>query len=251
MKAWTGFALMTLLSPTLWAAEYQATLQWSHRVELSTRASGTVKAVNVEVGDVVSKGEVLLALDNTAFAAAVDQVRAESARLKAQAEEDKRELDRVTELHDRTVASTVELDQARLAEIRSSSLLAEAQARLIQMQKNLDDTVIRAPFDGIVIGRQVEPGQTVVTQLQRDMLLVLAKSGEMIARFSVSLPDIDRLKVGQQGKVAVNKVQYRGKVKSLGLEPIASKDGPVYVADVLFSTADALRAGARATVTVP
>jgi RND family efflux transporter MFP subunit len=251
MKTWAVLLLMNLFSTMSWAAEFQSTLQWSHRVELTTPVSGTVKVVNVDVGDRVSRGQALLALDNAAPAAAVDQGRAETVRLKAQADEDKRELDRVMELHDRTVASGTELDQARLAEIRSSSLLAEAQARLTQLQKIHDDTILRAPFDGVVIARQVEPGQTVAAQLQPNTLLVIAKSGEMIARFPVSTSDIDSLNVGQTAKVVVKKIQYRGKVKSLGLEPIATKDGPVYVAEVLFSAADTLRAGASATVTIP
>ncbi|MGC2165580.1 MAG: efflux RND transporter periplasmic adaptor subunit [Gallionella sp.] len=251
MNKWTVLVLLTLCSPTLWAAEYQATLQWSHRVELSTPVSGTVNAVNVDMGDNVTRGQALLSLDSTMFTATVEQGRAETTRLKAETEEDKRDLNRVRELHERTVASTAELDQAELTEIKSSTMLAEAQARLTKSQKSLDDTILRAPFDGIVIARQVEPGQTVAAQLQPKTLLVLAKSGEMIARIPVAISDLDKFKIGQVVKVTVSKVQYGGKVKTLGLEPLASKDGPVYLADVLFSTKDSLRAGSSAMVTVP
>ncbi len=243
--------LTTLCSPALWAAEYQATLQWSHRVELSTPVSGTVSTVNVDVGDSVSRGQTLLSLDSAMFAATVEQGRAEATRLKAETEEDKRDLDRVRELHERTVASTDELDQAKLTEIRSGSRLAEAQARLVQSRKLLDDTVLRAPFDAVVISRQVEPGQTVAAELQPKTLLVLAKSGEMIARIPLAIADLDKFRIGQAAKVTVNKVQYGGKLKTLALEPVVSKDGPVYLADVLFSTKDTLRAGSNAMVAIP
>jgi len=251
MNKWTILALIAMYSPTPWAAEYHGTLQWSHRVELTTPVSGTVNAVNVDEGEFVTKGQPSLTLDSTIFAATVEQGRAETTRLKAEAEEDKRESDRVRELHDRTVASTSELDLATLTEIKSSSKLAEAQARLVRYQKLLDDTILRAPFDAVVIARQVELGQTVAAELQTKTLLTLARSGEMIARIPLAIAELDKLKIGQTATVTVNKVQYRGKVKSLGVEPVGSKEGPVYVADVLFSTKDSLRAGLNATVAVP
>lgn len=251
MKKSTVLTLVMLYSPILCAAEYQATLQWSHRVELSTSVSGAVNAVNVDVGDKVGKGQALLTLDNTIFTAAVAQGRAETERLKAAVEEDKRELDRVQELHDRTVASTAELDQARLTEIRSSSMLAEARARLAQHQKLLDDTVLRAPFDAVVIARHAELGQSVAVQLQPQALLALAKSGEMIARIQIPATEMKEMKIGQAANVSVHGTEYRGKVKTLGMEPVSTPQGAVYPVDVLFVSNDQLRSGSTAKVVIP
>src|SRR4030066_1126753 len=182
MKKMIVFCRAALSPQTPGAADIQATLQWSQRVELSTPVSGAVQAVNVEVGDRVKQGQVLLSLDSTAYQARVAESQSEITRLNAEAEEDKRELDRVMELHERTVVATTELDQARLRLVRSQSALAEAHARLRQNQKALDEASLRAPFDAVVVLRQAEPGLTVAAGLQPQMLLTLARSGAMIAR---------------------------------------------------------------------
>jgi len=59
------FILAVLVSPALYAADISATLHWAGRVELSLPVSGVVQAVHVEAGDMVKKGQVLLALGNT------------------------------------------------------------------------------------------------------------------------------------------------------------------------------------------
>lgn len=251
MKKWMVILVAALAPQTLWAADVAATLQWSQRVELSAPLSGTVQAVNVEVGDLVRKGQVLLALDSTALQARVAENQSEIARLNAEAAEAKRDHDRVLELHERTVVSTTELDQAKLRLVRSQSLLGEARARLRQNQKALEDAAVRAPFDAVVVIRQAEPGLSVAAGLQPQMLLTLARAGEMIARMQLAPAQLDKLKTGQAVSVTVNGVSYNGKIKTLGLEPIKTKDESVYPVDVLFSSKDVLRAGAPAMVKLP
>jgi RND family efflux transporter MFP subunit len=251
MRIWFVLATAALYPQTLWAAEIQATLQWSQRVELSTPVSGVIQSVNVQVGDLVKKGQVLLALDSTAYRARVAENQAEITRLNAEAAEAKRDLDRVQELYDRTVVSTTDLDQAKLRLVKSQSAISEARARLRQNQKALDDTSLRAPFDAVVVIRQAEPGQSVAAGLQPQMLLTLARSGEMIARFLLSSPQMDQLKTGQTLTVSVAGINHAGKIKTLGLEPIKIKEEWFYPVDVVFPTKEPLRAGAPAQLTLP
>lgn len=251
MNKWIALITATLFPQLLWAADIQATLQWSQRVELSTPVSGVVQAVNVEAGDLVRKGQVLLTLDSSALQAKVTESQSEIIRLSAEAAEAKRDLDRVLELHERTVVSTTELDQSRLRQIRGQSLLNEARARLRQNQKALDDASLRAPFDAIVVIRQAEPGLSVAAGLQPQMLLTLARSGEMIARAQLPAPQMEKLKTGQTVSVSVSGVNYNGKIKTLGLEPIKSKDESTYLVDITFPSKEILRAGAPAVVKLP
>jgi RND family efflux transporter MFP subunit len=251
MNKWIALIAASFLPQALWAAEVPATLQWSQRVELSTPVSGVVKAVNVEVGDLVKKGRVLLTLDSTTYQARVAEVHSEIIRLKAETEESKREFDRIRDLHERTVVATAELDQARLNMVKSQSKLAEAQAHLRQVQKALDDTSLRAPFDAVVIARDAEPGLSMVTGLQSQMLLTLARSGQMIARMELPSPQIDNLKSGQTVSVTVAGTSYTGRIKTLGLEPVQTKAGSVYPVDVIFTNKQTLRAGAPAMVKLP
>jgi RND family efflux transporter MFP subunit len=251
MKKWIVFCVAILMPQIPWAADIQATLQWSHRVELSTPVSGVIQAVNVEVGEKVKSGQLLLSLDTTSYQARVDANRSEITRLIAEADEAKRDLDRIQELYDRTVTSTADLDQAKLRLVNGQSRLSEARARLRQNQKALDDASIRAPFDAIVIIRQAEPGQSVAATLQTQMLLTLAKSGEMIARMHLTAPQIDKLKTGQTVTVRVSGISYPGQIKMLGLEPSTVKDESVYPVDVVFPSKETLRAGTQALVILP
>ena len=251
MKNWMFLALALVIPQTLWAAEEQAVLQWSQRVELSAPVSGVVRAVSVDVGEQVKKGQVLLTLDGAIYQAKVAETQATIIRLVAEAAEAKRDLVRVQELYERTVVATADLDQAKLRNTRAESLLAEARASLRQNQKVLDETIMRAPFDAVVIMRQVEPGMTVAASLQPQILLVLAKSGEMLARLRLPAAQIEKLKVGQAVSVASGGQSYQGTIKALGLEPGKTEGSSGYQVDVIFPSKEQLRAGAVAVVKFP
>jgi RND family efflux transporter MFP subunit len=251
MKKWIIFCIAIFIPQTPWAADIQAILQWSHRVELSTPVSGVIQAVNVEVGNKVKMGQLLLSLDTTSYQARVDANRSEITRLVAEADEAKRDLDRIQELYERTVTSTADLDETKLRLVNDQSKLAEARARLRENQRALDDASIRAPFDAIVIVRLAEPGQSVAAGLQSQMLLTLAKSGEMIARMHLTAPQMVNLKAGQAVTVRVSGISYDGKIKTLGLEPSINKDESVYPVDVIFKSKEILRAGTQALVILP
>jgi len=245
------FCIAVLFPGILWAADIPATLQWSQRVELSTPVSGVVRTVSTEVGDKVKKGQVLLSLDSTSFQSEVARIQSEITRLIAEVEEDQRNLERIQELYERTVVSTTELDQAKLKLVRSQSALSEARSRLQQNQKVLLDSSIRAPFDAVVVIRGAEPGQSIAAGLQPQMLLTLARSGEMIARMYLSSVQMENLKPDQAVTVYVTGTSYAGKIKSLGMEPVNIKQEWVYPVDVIFANKDILRAGVPAVVKLP
>jgi RND family efflux transporter MFP subunit len=251
MKNWIWIAIAGFFSQTVCAADAPAVLQWSHRVELSAPVSGVVHAVNVDVGDLVKKGQVLLTLDGAIYQSKVAEIQASITRLEAEAAEAKRDLLRVQELYARTVVATADLDQAKLRNTRAETMLAEARANLRQNQKILDDTTMRAPFDAVVVVRQVEPGMSVAAGLQPQILLILAKSGEMLARLYLPATQLDKLKVGQAVSVATSGQSYAGKIKALGLEPSKQDGDANYQVDVSFASKEQLRAGAAATVKLP
>ena len=251
MKNWIWITAALITPQTLLAADEPALLQWSHRVELSSPVSGVVKVVNVDVGNRVKKGQVLLALDNSLYQSRVAASQATISRLAAELAEARRDLERVQELHARTVVATAELDLAKLRNTRAESMLAEAQAGLKQNQKVADDAKLRAPFDAVVIAREVELGMSVAATLQPQTLLVLAKSGEMLARAQLNGAQIEKLKIGQPVTVVSGGQSYPGKVKTLGLEPSKLDGGMTYLLEVIFASKEQLRAGVAAVLKLP
>ena len=251
MRQLYALPLMAGLITPVWAAEVPALLQWSQRVALSTPVSGVVQTVQANVGEQVKKGQVLATLDATEYQAGVAESEAAVARIKEEAQDAKRNFDRVQELYKRTVISTSELETAQTRFTRAKAQLNEAQARLTLTRKRLGDATLRAPFDALVLARQVEPGQTVASQFQPQTLFVLARAGEMIARAKVSLTQIEKLKTGVAATVEVNHQSYSGKIKTLGLEPVGEKNEAGYSVDVLFAVKEVLRAGMPAIVRLP
>jgi RND family efflux transporter MFP subunit len=149
---------------------------WAADIALTTRVSGVVDQVLVKAGQRVSKGTVLLRLDNTILQARFDEATAEQVRAQADEADAKRDLERMQELFDRTVSSTTELDASNLRYTRAQAALSAAQARRIIAQKNLSDAELRAPFDGVVSAVPGAPGTVVAADCQ-PRTLVLLRSG--------------------------------------------------------------------------
>lgn len=162
----SAFLAVMALAAAGWAAD---------RVPLTTPVSGVVKEVYVQVGQKVKKGDKLLALDDTRLKARAMEAEAGVTRSRQEAEDAERELKRAQELYDRGVSSTTEFDAAKLKHARAAANAQEAEARLIIAQKNLEDSVLKAPFDGVVRAREAEPGMYVPAQLDPPTLIILGK----------------------------------------------------------------------------
>lgn len=158
-------ALLGLLAGNVLAAD----------IELSTRVSGVVEDVYVKPGQSVKKGAVLLRLNRVIYQAQVLEAGAESERLRAEAADTKRDLDRAEELYSRTVSSTTELDSAKLRHTRAQSALTVAEARVTIAKKNLADTELKAPFNGVVAAVPAAPGVVVASDCQPRALVVMRR----------------------------------------------------------------------------
>jgi len=246
----SGLLAAWLAAPVLAAAGFDATVQWSRRVELGMPVSGVVKAVNVDEGQRVAKDQVMVELDEAPFAAQLEDAKAQ---VKAAAQtrlEALRALQRAKELYEREVLAKVELDDARHKFVTADAGNKQAEAALALAQYHHDNARIKAPFDGVVVRRQVEPGQSISAELQPAVLVVFAVAGAYVARALVPGDEAGRIAAGRPASVRVNGKDYPGTVRSVGLEPDpADIRDPRYPVTVLFQVGDTvLRAGQRAEV---
>lgn len=245
--------LLAVMMPAM-AEEVPARLEWARRVELSTPISGVVAEVLVSPGDRVEQGALLLRLDARGLRARIEEAEAAVAREKEHREEAQRESERAEELYERTLISDHELQLARIELVSAGARYREAQASLTRARLDLEYSQVRAPFAALVLQRNVEPGQTVVTRLQSMPLVVLAEAERMRTRVVVPLRRIERLRPGQVLPVWVGDQEYAGEVRELGLEPSESAaDEPLYeiAVDFPLPAGRVLRAGQRASVTLP
>ena len=145
------------------------------RATVSSKITGKVIEVNVEEGMIVTRGQVLARLDDSTPKAtlALAMAQAESAR-KAVHENEvhliqaKQTLGRLAELNRRGITTPSEIDaatadvngtEARIAATREQVNVAEQQVAL--QRTELDNTVIRAPFSGVAISKDAQPGEMV------------------------------------------------------------------------------------------
>lgn len=233
------------------AANIDAVVNWSQRVEMSTTVSGTIAEVNVKVGDRVEQGRVLLSLDAARFKANIQQAKAAQRNAGYVLAEAKREWERAKELYERTVLSDRELQLAENAYVAAQARQAKVDAALTNAKKDLAESMIRAPFAAMVVSRQAEVGQTVVTNLQAVSLLTLAASDSYIARGLLPISDLNALNTGQVVDVSTGGNRYHGEILQLGLEPADVAQG-LYAVEVRFSApGNVMRAGQPAILHLP
>lgn len=167
-------------------------------VDVGARTEGRIMAVEVRLGDQVDRDSVLATQDDEPLR---DELAVAQASLRAARAEEKKaalELEEARERHVRWsdtvgsesgVVSAEELAKVRYEEKYAATRLeaararvAEQQARVSELDRQIRDAVVRAPFDGLVAARYVDPGATV----QRGTPVVrLVSAGDVRVRFAV------------------------------------------------------------------
>jgi HlyD family secretion protein len=120
------------------------------------------------------------------------------------AERDKAEsLLRVLDQDLESARAQVQLAEAQVRNARST--VAQREAQLASARVDLDRTIIRAPVDGVVIKRSIEPGQTVAASLQAPELFLIAQDlRAMQVEVSVDEAEVSRVRAGQRASFTVD-----------------------------------------------
>ena len=197
-------------------------LRPTNQVEVGAEVTGPVDSVAVDVNDRVTKGQVIAVINTEIIDQQIAQARANlnaarAALGQAQAtlDIDKVQLARLEEvrrLSDGRVPSQIEVEQAKAAVQRDLAAVASARANIEAAQASLNGNlttrtraVIRAPVDGVVLARRVEPGQTVVASFNTVTLFVIAEDlSAMQLRVSIDEADVGQVKPGQKSTFTVD-----------------------------------------------
>jgi HlyD family secretion protein len=195
------------------------TLQPVNQVDVGTEISGTIETVLVDYNDRVTVGQVLARLDTDQreahlrqSQASLDLAQARVQEAQATVIETRNKLHRAQELAKKAMCSQEECDAAEAAYARAAAALAIAKAQVSQATAQLDadrtalaKAVIHAPINGLVLQRQIEPGQTVAASLQTPVLFVLAENlAHMELHVAVDEADVGQVKEGQHATFTVD-----------------------------------------------
>ena len=188
-------------------------------VDVGAEISGRIATVEVDYNQRVKTGDVLARFDRSALeaqraqtAALVLTAKAQLAQARFDLEQAKRNSARADELfaqkaqsaaeHEAS-ATTLALAKTRVEAAEAGVAAQEAAATLART--NIEHAVIRAPISGVIITRNIDPGQTVTSMLQTPVLFKVAadlRKMEVVA--AVDEADIAEVAVGQRAFFSVN-----------------------------------------------
>ena len=248
-------------------------LKPTHTVDVGSQVSGIVDEVLVNYNDHVKAGQVLARVNTEKLDAQVQQDRAQLASARASVEnakvtvteteaEYKRDLDTRQRSTKYQIVSQHDVDTAKAAYDRAVIAVATAEAAVTQAGANLkiDETnvefaVIRSPVDGVVLSRNVEPGQTIAASFQVSTLFEIAEDlRRMTLQVNIDEADVGQVKVGQLAYFTVDAYpgrQFPGNVTSLRYNPTTTNNVVTYLAEINVNNNEMLlRPGMTATATI-
>ncbi|MFI4893538.1 MAG: efflux RND transporter periplasmic adaptor subunit [Phycisphaerales bacterium JB058] len=225
------------------------TIEPESMVDISAQVSARIIALPFEEGDEVREGDVIVRLDDRDLAAALDaaraRARAEEARLtgaEADLAEARAELTRQQGLYETKDVSLAALEAAEARYKRAESNLTQifesieiAKAQIRQAEKDLDNTVITSPIDGVVTALNADVGELVVIGTLNNpgsIIMQIADLSKILVRARVDESNVSLVSQGQDATVYLNAYpdkQFKGSVRFMKLQREIWRDGSGYV----------------------
>ncbi len=239
------------------------------KVNVGTQVSGIVQELYADFNQIVRKGQVIARLDPSIIQTQIEQRRASVTRAEADIERLKvnladaqRKLTQAKQMWDKQLIPRDQLDTAEMnvktlqSQIKSSEAgLVQARADLNTQEVNLKHTVIESPIDGIVISREVEPGQTVAASMNAPTLFIIAADlTQMQVIASIDEADVGRMRPDQPVTFRVDAYPndtFRGTVSQVRLQPTTVQNVVTYSTVILVPNPEyKLKPGMTANVQV-
>lgn len=187
------------------------------QVKVGTEISGVVDKVFVDYNSPVAIGELLATINTEKIKAqaaqaeaALASARAKTTQTEATLEESRAKLDRMRRMRELTPQQEVETQQAAVKRaeadvVGAAAQVVQAEATLSAIQTDIRRAEIRSPIKGIVLDRQVDPGQTVAASFQTPTLFTLAEDlSRMKLIVDVDEADIGNVRAGQSASFRVD-----------------------------------------------
>ncbi len=214
-------------------------------IKISSQVSAKVLALPFEEGQEVKAGDVVIRLDPQDLVAALDSAKAglggqeaslggaEAALINARLN-----YERFQQLVETGDATKAELDAAQASYLQAKSSrevlthqIEQAKAQIERAQKDLDNTIITSPIDGVITSLNTEVGETVIVGTINNpgsVIMEIADLSEMLLKASVDEANIAPVKIGQDARIFVNAYtdrKYKGTIQRIGLKRQVAADG--------------------------
>ncbi|MFZ6689779.1 efflux RND transporter periplasmic adaptor subunit [Undibacterium sp. SXout11W] len=187
-------------------------IQPERKADLRAEVQAIVLQVLKENGDVVKRGDILVKLDETSIRDNLNSAEDNARSAALSLEQADRSLQRLKTLRSSGMASLQALDDAEVKVDAARSELSASRARATNARQQLQRTVVRAPFDGVVSERKVSAGDT--ASLGKELVKVIDTTSMRFVG-NVSADRIAQVRVGQPVSFRVNgyaNQEFHGKV---------------------------------------
>ncbi|WP_438963115.1 efflux RND transporter periplasmic adaptor subunit [Nonlabens sp.] len=224
-------------------------VQAVNSAQLSTRMMGFVEKVNVNVGDKVRQGQLLVAINNTDLQAKLAQVNAGITEATAAFNNAQKDYNRFKNLFADNSASQKELDDMTAHFNMAKARLEAAQQMKNEINAQFAYTNITAPFSGVVTSKNVKkgamanPGQPLISIESPGNFEVLARIPET---------EISAIKNNSKVEVTIASINATVSGTVTELSPSAAQTGGQYLVKITLDKTDvAVKSGMFATVAFP
>ena len=172
---------------------------------IGPRVDGIIEEIFVQVGDRVAEHEPLLRTRQIDYEIRRKEAEFALELARAQAAETRRHRDRIASLHGSQVASTEQLDEARTAHRIAAARLGSARTALERARQDLNDTVVTAPYAGVITSRYVDEGTMMRTMMSGSSpVLQLMKTDIVFAVVQIPELDLPRVRVEMPARVEID-----------------------------------------------
>ena len=204
----------------------------SDESELSFQVGGHVQSVAVDAGDRVRAGQLLASLDAQPYQLKLDSSIADLQSARARLQDTRKKVTSTRSLYKRQIASKQDFDSAQSAFDSAKSSVQAAEAAVSLAQRDLDQTVLVAPVEGLIADRRLEPFQEISPGAP--VLLIQSQGGiEVDIRMPETL--VHEVQAGQNVVVRMTTrtfagKEFEGRVTKVGALGIDSNAYPVTIA---------------------
>ncbi len=201
------------------------------QVDVGTQVTGIIDKLYADYNTVVTKGQLIAELEKTLLSSELASAEANVESARVTYEYDLTNYNRDKALHDKQLISDYEFQTSQKTLLVSKTAYDKAKADKVRAAKNLNYAEIYSPINGIVISREVEVGQTVVSSMNVANLYTIADLDNMQVIGNVDEADIGRVKVGQDVTFSVDAYPddlFEGKVTQIRLSPTTESNVVTY-----------------------
>jgi len=241
-------------------------------VDVGSEVSGIIDEVLVNYNDVVQTGQVLAKINTEKLDAQVAQDKAQLASARAKVEDAKvtvveteAEYKRMVDARQRSKfqlvsqhevdAASAAYERAKVAVTTCQAAVTQAEANLKMNETNVEKAVLKAPVNGIVLARNVEPGQTIAASFSVTTMFQIAEDlRKMKIEVNIDEADIGQVKEGQQVAFTVDAYpgrRFPGRITQLRYNSSTTNNVVTYPAVISVDNPQLLlRPGMTATASI-